>query len=275
MLKGFSTPLSPLGIANLAPQPPWHFASDFLAVEYWADPAAAAAMLPPGLAPGEDPGRCTVFFSTNQYVSEGTRELLDPSVCQYAECFVAVSATYAGKPAASCAYIFVDNDNSMMRGQIQGMPKQLGTIRMTRSFDVPSKAAPVVGPGGLFAATLAHRDRRLIEASVTLEEPAEQAPNRMLARMINMRHFPSLARDAEGQPAVHELVRQKAKDVSVANVWQGSATLRFLESPWHETHALAPLKVGRGYRYSFAMTVDDLATVEDLRARTGSGADAG
>ncbi|QHE84509.1 acetoacetate decarboxylase family protein [Hydrogenophaga sp. BPS33] len=265
MLTGFTTPLSPLGKTNLAPMPPWHFVGDFMAIEYWADPSAVAAVLPPGLAPGTDPGKCAIFFSDNQYVSASGIERIDPSVNQYMECFIAVSATWEGKDAAACPYIFVDNDNSMVRGLIQGMPKQIGTVRMSRSFSLESKAAPHEGSGGLFAATLAHRDRRLVEATVTLENQVDDAPNRMLARMINMRYFPNLAAGLHQQPAVHELVRQKARDVARSPVWRGQATLTINDSPWHEMGALKPVKVGHGFRYTFAMTVDDLTTVRDLR----------
>lgn len=47
MPRGFSLPLSPLGIANLAPLPPWHYVGDMLVVAYEADPGAVAAVLPP------------------------------------------------------------------------------------------------------------------------------------------------------------------------------------------------------------------------------------
>ena len=51
MLKGYTVPLSPLGIANLATKPPWHYAGTIVAVEFWTDPDAAAATLPEGLTP--------------------------------------------------------------------------------------------------------------------------------------------------------------------------------------------------------------------------------
>jgi acetoacetate decarboxylase len=50
-LKGFSAPLTPRGKSALATLPPWHYSSDCIAIEYWADPAALAALLPPGLTP--------------------------------------------------------------------------------------------------------------------------------------------------------------------------------------------------------------------------------
>jgi hypothetical protein len=46
VLKGYSIPLSPLGQANLAGEPPWHYSSDILAAEFWVDRRAAQATLP-------------------------------------------------------------------------------------------------------------------------------------------------------------------------------------------------------------------------------------
>ncbi|HYF90088.1 acetoacetate decarboxylase family protein [Azospirillum sp.] len=138
-------------------------------------------------------------------------------------------------------------------------------IRMSRSFVLSSPAALATGPGGLFVGTLSHRDRRLVEASVRLEEETDERPNAMLARMINMRYFPRLDQGRRDRPDVHELVRQRVRDTAMSTVWRGPATLEIGRSPWSEIGDLAPLRVGHGYRYSFAMTVDDLLTVRDLR----------
>jgi acetoacetate decarboxylase len=35
MLNGYTVPLSPRGIANLATRPPWHYAGSVVAVEFW------------------------------------------------------------------------------------------------------------------------------------------------------------------------------------------------------------------------------------------------
>ena len=54
MLKGYTVPLSPRGIANLATRPPRHYPGSVVAVEFWTDPAAAAATRPEGLTPDPD-----------------------------------------------------------------------------------------------------------------------------------------------------------------------------------------------------------------------------
>jgi len=59
----FIFPLTPGGKSALATLPPWHYSSDCIAIEYWADPAAIAALLPPGLTPDEkSSGRAFFWF---------------------------------------------------------------------------------------------------------------------------------------------------------------------------------------------------------------------
>jgi len=91
--RGYSLPLSPEASASLVPSPPWHYVGDFLVIEYWADPAAVAAVLPPGLAPfQDDPGRCAALFVDWQSCSDSGEELLDPVRGQYKEFFLVVNA---------------------------------------------------------------------------------------------------------------------------------------------------------------------------------------
>ena len=70
MPRGYSLPLSPEGLSSLVPAPPWHYVGDFLVIEYWAEPAAVAAVLPPGLEPHPDPGRSAALFIDWQSCSE-------------------------------------------------------------------------------------------------------------------------------------------------------------------------------------------------------------
>ena len=62
-LKGFSLPRTAEGRSSLVPAPPWHYVGDFLVIEFWCDPDAVAASLPPGLEPyADDPGRAAALF---------------------------------------------------------------------------------------------------------------------------------------------------------------------------------------------------------------------
>ncbi|HEY7965503.1 MAG TPA: acetoacetate decarboxylase family protein [Solirubrobacteraceae bacterium] len=266
MPRGYSLPLSPGGSASLVSAPPWHYAGDFLVIEYWADPQAVAAVLPEPLEPyGSDPGRAAALFIEWQSASDGGRELLDPVRAQYCEFFIVVSASLDGELVTSCPYIWVDKPFAMMRGWIQGFPKKLGSVWMTRTFGLDCAADPGLRPGATFAGTLAASDRRLAQGTVTLEALSEHGPTHNEPRLVNLRHFPRLAAGSHDAPAVHELVGAVSRDRSISAIWEGSATLELFDAPGEEHAALAPVRVGRGFRFSFGYTVDDLETIRDLR----------
>ena len=239
---GYSLPLSPEGRASLVPAPPWHYVGDFLVLEYWADPPAVAAVLPPGLEPfPEDPGRG-----------------------QYREFFLVVNALLDGEHVTTCPYIWVDRDFSLARGWIQGFPKKLGSIWLTRTFGLDCAADPGVRPGAVFGGTVAANDRRIAQGSVTLERVSDAGPTHNDPPLVNVRHFPRLAAGQHEKPAVHELVRARSRDRSISEIWEGEAALELYPAPNEEHTALAPVRMGRGFRFTFAYTVDDLATVKEL-----------
>jgi acetoacetate decarboxylase len=92
-------------------------------------------VLPEGIEPfAEDPGRCAALFVDWQSCSEGGDELVDPARGQYKEFFVVVAGSLDGEAVTTCPYIWVDRDFALVRGWIQGFPKKLGQIEMTRSF---------------------------------------------------------------------------------------------------------------------------------------------
>src|SRR5262245_64731094 len=137
---------------------------------------------------------------------------------------------------------------------------------MTRAATLPSKAAPMEAAGGKFGATLSVRDRRVVEAQVTLRHETEERPSPTFARGVNVRYFPELAAGKHGRPAVHELVQLKSRNVQFSKIWTGEAALRIFDHPHLEIGDLAPVSVGNGFRFSFAFTVDDVVQLKDLRA---------
>jgi acetoacetate decarboxylase len=263
-MQGYSVPLSPRGEAGVTPAPPWYYAGNFLAVNFEADHSAVAELLPPGLeVDDEDPGGCMVIFADYQY-SSARDEAADPVRSQYSECIILVNATHRGQQVHTCPYIYVDSDASMARGWIQGWPKKLGSVYTTRSFPLASPAAPQVGPGGRFAASLAVHDRRLAEASVTLDAVSADPVILGSRPVINVRHFARLTAGQHHRPAVHELVRAKLSNPARTEVWGGDATLSIFAAPDQELVALSPIALRRSFRYSQTFQVDDLEVLEEI-----------
>ena len=105
-----------------------------------------------------------------------------------------------------------------------------------------------------------------LEATVTRERLSETGPTHNDPPIVNVRHFARLEAGRHDDPAVHELARSRSRDRVLSPVWEGSATLE-LSGAGHEEHdLLAPVRVGKGFRFTFGYTVDDQEIVKDLRA---------
>lgn len=264
MPKGYTVPLTPRGEAGLVPPPPWHYVGDFLVVDFHADPEACVSLLPEGIEPHPDAGRCAAVFADWQSISETGDELIDPTRSQYKEFYLVVSGLLDGEPVTTCTFIWVDQDFAMARGWIQGFPKKLGEVWMTRAYPLNVTAAPGVQQGSRFGATCSARGRQIAKATLTLGAPSQTGSVHTDPPIVNVRHFPRLAAGRHDDPQVHELVRSASRDRSVSEVWEGDATLELLAAPGEEHTLLEPVSVGKGYRFTFAYTVDDLVTVKEL-----------
>ena len=72
------------------------------------------------------------------------------------------------------------------------------------------------------------------------------------------RYFPQLAAGHQTKPPVDELTMSLTDELSIVDVWAGSAELRIPEVQGEDMHMIAPRRVGRGYRLGMAYSVTDL-----------------
>ena len=263
MLKGFTVPLTPGGKSALATPPPWHYSSDCIAIEYWTDPAAVAALLPPGVVLDEKSGGRAFFWFLDWQYTASDDELTDPARYQYREAFALVEAIFEGTPINYCPFIFVDNDAAIARGWAQGFPKKLGSIYQTRSFSAPSPAAAPLAKGSRFGASVAAHGERLATARIQLEERIADPSTVFNRPTVMRRYFPQLAAADQSKPPVNELTMSLTDNLAIVDVWAGSAELRIPEVRGEEMHLIAPLRVGRGYRLGMSYSVTDLRILKD------------
>src|SRR5271154_1916864 len=262
-LKAFTVPLTAQGGSALATAPPWHYSSDCLAVEYWANPDAIQALLPPGLTPDQkSKGRAFFWFLDWQFTGSND-EITDPARYQYREAFVLVEAVFDSKPVNYCPYIFVDNDAAIARGWAQGFPKKLASVYQTRSFSAPSAAAAPLAKGSRFGASVSAHGERLATARIQLEQDVAD-PSKVFNRPTVMRrYFPQLAAGRQNKPPVDELTMSLTDNLAIVDVWAGSAELRIPEVRGEDMHSLAPLRIGRGFRLGMAYSVTDLRILKN------------
>jgi acetoacetate decarboxylase len=252
-LQGWSLPLSPGGTASLVPPPPWHFSGEAIGIDFRADDDVIAAVLPDGLEPVGD-GSCSfTFCEWSSSAESDPRVGADPARGQYREAYVSVNALMDGRKVTRVPYIWVDNDLSLVRGHIQGFPKKLGSVHITRAVRI-GQGGPRVEAGARFAGHVASLGTRVAQGAVTLTEPAEEGfvPRSLRLPVWHTRHFPDLA---GGDPLVHDLARNLITGFELADVWQGSAELDLLASEFEEHAALRPIEVHGGFKAAVAFTI--------------------
>src|ERR1700739_2645285 len=264
MLQGFNYPLTPKGKSTLNPPPPWYYSSDFLNIEFWADPSATAALLPPGLEPDRTAnGHANALFYDWQF-SGNDNKYFAPARYQSRDFFILEAALSQPKPVAYCPYIFVDNDAALARGWTQGYPKRIASVFQTRYYAATGKAGPALAAGSKFAGSLTARGRRLAQALVTLKTPVTAPAVLKQRRVVNLLHTPRLAAGRQDKPAVHELVENVPHDIKIEQAWIGDGLLTLPVVEGEEVSDLAPVRCGKGIRASMAYIVDDLKTLKDL-----------
>ncbi len=261
-LRGWTLPQTPTGNAALLPAPPWHYSGEIIALDFTADPDAVAGLVPPGFTPSGD-GSCSfVFCDWSSAAEEDQRIKDDPAKGQYKEAYAVVHGEYAGKRAGRVPFIWVDSDLSLVRGLIQGFPKKLGEIHMTRPVEL-GHGGSHKAPGERFRAHVSAMGRRLIDVSVTIDEDRPKTyPKGVAAPLVHTRLWPRIGSD---EPAVLELSRGTIEGFQVGTVWHGAASMEVGSSEHEEVELLAPTAVGDGWVLSMAFSVTG-GTVEPLAA---------
>jgi len=251
---GYSLPLSPSGDSSMLTPPPWDFAGDIVMVEYRVDPDSAAAFLPPGLSLGADPGAAAAVFAQWQWCSDSGAELRDPQRCQFGEFLILLACEFEGRPMARCPYAWVDSPVPMLRGWLQGMPKQFGAIQQSRPIPV-GRAGTALDTGARYDAALSVHGRRIAEASVTLRDTVSTRPHLHDVPLVHTRLFPGWVED---EAPVSQLVASTVKNVEFSEMWTGPADMRLFDEAGPglaDLGRLAPVEVGAGFKFYYAETL--------------------
>jgi hypothetical protein len=262
VLTGFTPPYTPTGRSSLADAPPWHYAGQILSLAFEVAREPAQALLPDKF--GTATGRAYGHFCEWQACTEQGSELVDPVYAQYKEFFVLIEAEggHVAGTALHCPFIYVDQDISMARGWMQGWPKKLGSVWMTRSY--PGLDRPAAAPirrSTRFGASLAVKDRRLAEATVTLTGEQAQPIGFLASPTFGLVGSPTLigAPSAGSQTLVRATVPDRMQGPSYA---AELTALAFFASPRDELSQLAPKTLREASLSTFALTVTSVTATD-------------
>lgn len=252
-LQGWTHPLSRSGIASVLAPPPWHLSGEVVAVDFTVEPGRLAEVVPPWIdLPGD--GTCSLVFCDWSAASDhDPRVVRDPARSQYRESYIVVHGSVDGRSVGRVPFIWVDNDLSLVRGFVQGFPKKLGQIYITRPVELGSGGAKKE-VGGRFAAHVSSLGRRLSTAAVSITEQqgGRYYPRAVSAPLLHTRVLPSLETD---RPTVYEKATGTIADFQVGTVYTGDAELEIGRSEFEELDIFEPVTIGMGYVFSMAFSV--------------------
>lgn len=214
--------------------PPWHYAGWLLNVAFAYAPESAAALVPPEA--GIPTGNACVHFAEWQATTDG-QELLDPVLAQYRETIVVLELQRAtGELCMYCPAIWVDQDIALARGWLQGWPKKMGSTWVARSLPLEHVAAAPLRSGSRLGASLAVKDRRLLEAHLSLTA-ASAPPLGFLSRPTLGSVGWADLRQPDVCPVPH-LVRPDIRDRVQGSWHAATASLQLHAHPGEELCAL-------------------------------------
>ena len=261
-LRGFSSPLSPEGRAQIVGPFPWHYSAALMGINYKADPAEIRKLLPePYQLSAIEPDGVSCWFLDWLSVGEADKEMIcvNPERAQYQECFLSIRCRINGVEGLRCPYIWVDKDNAVLRGWFYGYPKKLGRIHL--SFNKPhlyelNPGLGKVGPGTRFTAFCEAHGERLITGTIQLTRqitPAE-LPLPFGLNWFNIVHFPSTDIDTR-KPLVHQIVTNVVESVRFGEAWAAEPeSLVFTSSALEEHTSLKPLEQTGAYYVTMGQT---------------------
>jgi acetoacetate decarboxylase len=252
-LKGYTLPLSPKGMAPVIDPPPWYYGGDVMHLSFKADEGRVRKLIPAPLELGPNPGEGAVWFV--EWVScSGSRPdlaFMNPERSYYKECIILLKCEYQGIPGYFVPYIWVDNDFTLVRGFVQGFPKKLARVFITKLHHL----TPIVGgkrEGARMKGICEAHAERIVEGSMVFKrqaKPSEAPP----VRFYLLRHFPDIEDPA--RPAVLELTASIVTDARVADVWVGDGDVRFMESPFEEVADLGRVEAKEAFYFSMGITI--------------------
>ena len=105
-------------------------------------PTPCARCCPPAWTRTRTPAAAPRCSPTGSRARDGGRRAARPVRSHYREFFIVANALLDGEEVTTCPFIWVDQDFALARGWIQGFPKKLGSIWMTRTFGLDVAGRP-------------------------------------------------------------------------------------------------------------------------------------
>ena len=248
--RDFTLPPTKSGRSQIVFQPPWYYGVTYIAAHVKFDEESANQILPEFL---KTDGEGWVYIAEFISTSENNWDYMyqDPDLVQYMEGAIGLKVNFEGKNYLYFPFMWVDKDWALVRGWLDGFPKKIAKIAMTRLHPMlPKYNKPE--PGLVLGGYVVRGGGVMFRLQVELEGKTDSVPLKDFGPLLNIRRFASRGDNEEDLYEVVSRVRDESK---YGEIWRGSAKLELGGYVNDEVNLLKVEKVRAGYYYTLYFKV--------------------
>jgi acetoacetate decarboxylase len=241
----YTHPFSKSGNSQIVPPPPYYYGVEYLAAHVFFNKEKLKEILPSFL---DTDGEGWIYVADFVTISNDKWNLMyeDPSFTQYKEAAIGLKIYFEGKNYLYFPFMWVDKDWALVRGWVNGYPKKIGTVYLTKLSkllpDYNSRRENLILGGYLL------RDSKLIDLKVTLRRKVTEIPLSKFGKTLTIRYFP---KTGENEQEVSELVTVEKVDSKIDDIWEGDAEVQIKGGINDELQYFEIEKVMAGYSYDY------------------------
>ncbi|BBL46983.1 MULTISPECIES: acetoacetate decarboxylase family protein [Metallosphaera] len=258
--KDFTMPITRTGRSQTVFPPPWYYGVTYIAshVKF----SGAEQIIPEFM---KTDGEGWVYIAEFVSTAESNWDYMyqEPDLVQYMEGAIGLKVEYKGKNYLYFPYMWVDKDWALVRGWLDGYPKKIANIRMTKLHPLlPKYNRPETGlkMGGY----VTRGGGVMLRLRVELEEKTDSLPLKNFGPFINVRRFASRG---EGEDDVYEIVSRLRDESRYGEIWKGTAEVELGGYVNDEVNVISVDQIYGGYYYTLYFRVTKTVLLDKVRGQ--------
>ncbi|ARM74709.1 acetoacetate decarboxylase family protein [Acidianus manzaensis] len=259
MQSDFTLPPTKSGRSQIVFPPPWHYGVTYISAHVKFEKESANQLLPNFLTTdGEGWIYIAEFISTSDYNWDYMYQ--DPDLVQYMEGAIGLKVNFEDKNYLYFPFMWVDKDWALIRGWIDGYPKKIAKITMTKlhpllpKYNKPQQGTKLGGyvtrGGGI-----------MLRLQIQLKEKTESLPIKNFGPFLNIRRYPTRGDEEED---LYEITSRIRETSNYGEIWKGEANIELGGYVNDEVNILKLEETYAGYYYTLYFKVTNTNLVKKL-----------
>ncbi|MEM3221695.1 MAG: acetoacetate decarboxylase family protein [Saccharolobus sp.] len=256
--KDFTIPITKSGKSQIVFEPPWYYGVTYIAAHVKFSEDSANQLLPDFLKTnGEGWVYVAEFISTAE--SNWDYMYQEPDLVQYMEGAIGLKVNFNGNSYLYFPFMWVDKDWALVRGWLDGYPKKIAKISMTRLHPLlPKYNKPE--PGLKLGGYVVRSGGSMFRLQIELTEKVNSLPQ--LGQFLSIRRFPSRG---ENEEDLYEVVSRVRDESVLGEIWKGKANLELGCYVNDEVNLLKVENILGGYYYTVYFKVTKTKLLSSIK----------